>query len=401
LLLQDLRKSVVAVRDVQLASDGDQLADAWPIRHGFGQSGEAVTVQCLEPRVARDAHLVKTDNLSAVSHGLAGKIPDPPEIGLLVAIAMFKLGGGNTDIAQVRTSAVILWPTGRGSRSRARVLLAEHGSGDDQDVVADGLLDKGGGVGESLGSPREEVKASARWGDLKGAGQTLGHHVPFAAVFLDMPADVGVKGGQCPKCLGQGRIKLEMSFLPDVFIDCEACGGRRFTEETLQVEGNGRKIADVLEMTIEEAREFFSSFTKIHRPLAILDAMGLGYLTLGQASNTLSGGEAQRIKLADELSKPSRGGTLYILDEPTTGLHFMDIDKLVQVLHQLVDRGDTLVVVEHNLDFIREADHLIDLGPEGGEKGGRVVVEGSPFELMKNGKNSYTVQYLKKHLLKK
>ncbi len=208
-----------------------------------------------------------------------------------------------------------------------------------------------------------------------------------------------VRTGQCPKCAGQGRIRMEMNFLPDVFVDCEACGGRRFTEETLQVRWNGKSIADVLEMTIEEAEEFFHPFPKIHRPLSLLNAIGLGYLQLGQASNTLSGGEAQRIKLAYELSKPSQGGTLYVLDEPTTGLHFVDIDRLTSVLHSLVDQGNTLVAVEHNLDFISEADYVIDLGPEGGEQGGEVVACGSPEDLIQDGKRSYTARYLRSHLL--
>lgn len=208
-----------------------------------------------------------------------------------------------------------------------------------------------------------------------------------------------VRTGQCPKCAGQGRIRMEMNFLPDVFVDCEICGGRRFTEETLQVRWNGKSIADVLGMTVEEAEEFFHSFPKIHRPLSFLNAIGLGYLQLGQASNTLSGGEAQRIKLAWELSKPSQGGTLYVLDEPTTGLHFVDIDRLASVLHSLVDRGNTLVVVEHNLDFISEADYVIDLGPEGGERGGEVVACGSPEQLIRDGKRSYTARYLKNHLV--
>ena len=207
-----------------------------------------------------------------------------------------------------------------------------------------------------------------------------------------------VATGRCPKCSGQGRIKMEMSFLPDVFVDCDACGGRRYTEETLQVEWNGKSIADVIEMTVEEAAKFFSSFEKIHRPLSILNAIGLGYLTLGQASNTLSGGEAQRIKLAAELSKPTQGGTLFVLDEPTTGLHFVDIEKLVAVLHSLVDQGNTLVVVEHNLDFIKEADYIIDLGPEGGDAGGRIVATGPPEKIVQRTKQSYTARFLREYL---
>src|SRR4249920_3377498 len=169
-----------------------------------------------------------------------------------------------------------------------------------------------------------------------------------------------------------------MNFLPDVFVSCETCNGMRFTEETLDIRYNGKHIADLLALTVAEAVEFFAGVASIRRPLQILDDTGLGYLTLGQPSNTLSGGEAQRIKLAYELAKESKGQTLYILDEPTTGLHFADTEALARVLHRLVDRGNTIVTIEHNLDIIREADWIVDLGPEGGAGGGRLVAAGPP-----------------------
>jgi excinuclease ABC subunit A len=207
-----------------------------------------------------------------------------------------------------------------------------------------------------------------------------------------------VKGGRCETCAGQGKIKMEMSFLPDVYVDCEVCGGKRYNEETLEVAYNGKHIADVLSMTIEEAATFFHGVPKIARPLKLLDDIGMGYITLGQASNTLSGGEAQRIKLAYELAKESRGKTLYVLDEPTTGLHFADIEKLIRTLHLLVDKGNTVVTIEHNLDIIKEADYVIDLGPEGGAGGGQIVACGPPSELMRNAKRSYTARCLKEYL---
>nr|WP_277817266.1 excinuclease ABC subunit UvrA [Koleobacter methoxysyntrophicus] len=209
-----------------------------------------------------------------------------------------------------------------------------------------------------------------------------------------------VKGGRCEACKGDGIIKIEMHFLPDVYIPCEVCKGKRYNRETLEVKYKGRNIADVLDMTVEEALEFFQNIPKIQRKLQTLMDVGLGYMKLGQSSTTLSGGEAQRIKLASELSRKSNGKTLYILDEPTTGLHFADIHKLLIVLNRLVDAGDTVLVIEHNLDVIKTADYIIDLGPEGGDRGGQVVTVGTPEEVA-GVKSSYTGQFLKKILFPK
>jgi excinuclease ABC subunit A len=207
-----------------------------------------------------------------------------------------------------------------------------------------------------------------------------------------------VKGGRCEECAGQGKIRKEMSFLPDVFVDCDSCGGERFNEDTLAIRFNDKSIADVFRMTVEEAVPFFHPFPKIARPLKILEEIGMGYITLGQASNTLSGGEAQRIKLAYELGKESRGKTLYVLDEPTTGLHFADVEKLIHILHRLVELGNTVVTIEHNLDIIKDADYLIDLGPEGGENGGQIVACGTPLEVSTDGKHSFTARFLRDYL---
>lgn len=206
-----------------------------------------------------------------------------------------------------------------------------------------------------------------------------------------------VKGGRCEKCSGDGVIKVEMNFLPDVYITCEECKGKRYNREALEIHYNGKTIADVLEMTVDEGAAFFASIPSIKKKLDTLSEVGLGYMHLGQNATTLSGGEAQRIKLATELSRASTGQTLYILDEPTTGLHFADVRRLVHVLNRLVEKGNTVVVIEHNLDMIKTADWIVDLGPEGGDKGGQVVAAGTPEEVAKV-KGSYTGQYLKKLL---
>jgi excinuclease ABC subunit A len=203
-----------------------------------------------------------------------------------------------------------------------------------------------------------------------------------------------VKGGRCETCKGDGQIKIEMHFLPDVYVPCETCKGKRYNRETLEVRFKGKTISDVLEMSVEEALHFFSKIPKIHRRLQTLHDVGLDYMTLGQPATTLSGGEAQRVKLAAELCKVATGRTLYILDEPTTGLHFADIEKLLEVLQRLVDGGNTVLVIEHNLDVIKQADHLVDLGPEGGEAGGEIIAAGTPEEVAAVDE-SYTGQFLR------
>jgi excinuclease ABC subunit A len=206
-----------------------------------------------------------------------------------------------------------------------------------------------------------------------------------------------VKGGRCESCQGDGILRIEMHFLPDVYVQCEACGGRRYNRETLEVRYKGMNIADVLDMTVSQAADFLAHIPKIKQKLDTIRDVGLGYITLGQSATTLSGGEAQRIKLSKELSKKATGRTLYILDEPTTGLHFDDIKQLLDVLNQLVDQGNTVVVIEHNLDVVKTSDYVIDLGPEGGDNGGSVVSVGTPEEVAKSDK-SYTGKYLKKVL---
>ena len=206
-----------------------------------------------------------------------------------------------------------------------------------------------------------------------------------------------VKGGRCESCEGDGIIKIEMHFLPDVYVPCEVCKGRRYNRETLEVKYKGKSIYDVLEMTVEEGREFFQNMPKIQRKMQTLCDVGLGYIKIGQPAPTLSGGEAQRVKLATELSKRSTGKTVYILDEPTTGLHTADVKKLLEVINKLVDANNSVIVIEHNLDVIKTADHIIDLGPEGGDGGGTIICQGTPEDIA-NCENSYTGEFLKKIL---
>ena len=206
-----------------------------------------------------------------------------------------------------------------------------------------------------------------------------------------------VPGGRCEACQGDGVLKIEMHFLPDIYVPCEVCKGKRYNQETLEVRYKGKTIADVLDMTVEEGLEFFENVPKIKQKIQTLNDVGLGYIKLGQPSTTLSGGEAQRVKLATELSKKATGKTLYILDEPTTGLHIADVHRLVDILQRLVDTGNSAIIIEHNLDLIKTADYIIDLGPEGGENGGTIVQVGTPEQIVKN-ERSYTGQFLKKYL---
>ena len=232
-----------------------------------------------------------------------------------------------------------------------------------------------------------------------GEIRSLFSKTPEAAIRGYKPGrfSFNVKGGRCETCQGGGLRVIEMNFLPDVYVECETCNGKRFNRETLEIRYKGKSISDVLEMTINEAVDFFELIPKIHRKLKTIQDVGLGYISLGQQSTTLSGGEAQRIKLATELSKRDTGNTFYILDEPTTGLHFEDIRVLMEVLNRLVDKGNTILVIEHNMDVIKMADYIIDIGYEGGRGGGMIVAKGTP-EVVAKDKKSYTAKFLKKEL---
>jgi excinuclease ABC subunit A len=239
----------------------------------------------------------------------------------------------------------------------------------------------------------------------------VGAFTPIRELFASLPESkargykpgrfsFNVSGGRCEHCQGDGTLKIEMHFLPDVYVTCDVCKGKRFNTETLAVHYKGKNIHDVLNMTISEAAEFFAPVPSIRRKVETLESVGLGYIKLGQSALTLSGGEAQRVKLSLELAKRGTGKTLYVLDEPTTGLHFADVKKLMEVLDRLVDQGNTIVLIEHNLDIIKSADHIIDLGPEGGDAGGQVVAVGTPEEVSLC-KHSYTGYYVAKSLYEK
>ena len=225
----------------------------------------------------------------------------------------------------------------------------------------------------------------AKTADAKAHGYTSGRF------------SFNVRGGRCEACEGDGIIKIEMHFLPDIYVPCEVCKGRRYNRETLEIHYKGKSIYDVLEMTVDEGVEFFEHIPKISKKLKTLQEVGLGYIKIGQSATTLSGGEAQRVKLSTELSKRSTGRTIYILDEPTTGLHNADVHRLIEVLQKLADQGNTVLVIEHNLGVIKVADHIIDLGPEGGDCGGTLVVQGTPEEVA-DCEASYTGKYLRPYL---
>jgi excinuclease ABC subunit A len=229
--------------------------------------------------------------------------------------------------------------------------------------------------------------------------RTLFSQVPEAKIrgYAAGRFSFNVKSGRCEVCEGGGMRVIEMNFLPDVYVKCEKCNGRRYNRETLEIRYKGKSISDILDMTVDDAVEFFQPVNFIYRKVKTLQDVGLGYITLGQSAVTLSGGEAQRVKLSTELSKKDTGKTIYILDEPTTGLHFQDIQLLLKVLNKLVDRGNTVLVIEHNLDVIKMADYIVDLGPEGGGGGGTILCTGTP-EVVSECKDSHTARFLKKEL---
>jgi len=325
--------------------------------------------------------------LGAIAHNLKGIDVDFP-LGILICITGVSGSGKSTLLKETLYKEV-----------RNRLQRKKHETGPCKDIRGWKSLDRVLEVDHSpIGRTPRSVPASYV-GFLSEIRKLLAMR-PESRARGYQPGrfSFNLKGGRCEACKGHGSLKVAMSFLPDVYIRCEVCEGQRFNQETLDITYRGKNISEILELTFEEAASFFGAVPSIRRAVQVVTDIGLGYLRLGQPSPTLSGGEAQRIKLAEELAKPTRGRTLYVLDEPTTGLHLADVESLVNVLHALVDQGNTVAVIEHNMEIIKEADYIIDLGPEGGEKGGRVVAAGSPVDILANPNGSYTAQYLRKYL---
>jgi excinuclease ABC subunit A len=404
--LRDLGNTVLVVEhDEQMMRAADWLVDMGP---GAGEHGGHLVAEGPAVQVAEDEGSItgqflagtraipvperRTEDLGSFSvrgasmHNLKGIDVDFP-VGKLVCVTGVSGSGKSTLVNEIVYKALA------NRLHRLRVKPGDH-------IACEGIecFDKVIDIDQSpIGrTPRSNP---ATYTKLFDHIRELYAQTPDSKVRGYKPGrfSFNVRGGRCETCKGDGTIKIEMHFLPDVYVPCETCGGKRYNRETLEVRFKGKSIADVLEMSVEEALAFFAKIPKIRRRLQTLNDVGLDYVKLGQPATTLSGGEAQRVKLAAELSKVATGRTLYILDEPTTGLHFADIEKLLEVLHRLVDAGNTVLVIEHNLDVIKQADWLVDLGPEGGEAGGEVIATGTP-EQVAEVEGSYTGSYLRELL---
>jgi excinuclease ABC subunit A len=404
--LRDLGNTVLVVEhDEQMMRAADWLVDMGP---GAGEHGGHVVAEGRAEQVAREQGSVTGQFLSgkrqiaiperreddngafrvrgARMHNLKAIDVDFP-VGKFVAVTGVSGSGKSTLVNEIVYKALA------NRLHRLRVKPGDHDS-----VEGIECFDKVIDIDQSpIGrTPRSNP---ATYTKLFDHIRELYSLTPEAKVRGYKPGrfSFNVRGGRCETCKGDGQIKIEMHFLPDVYVPCETCHGRRYNRETLEVRFKGKSISDVLEMSVEEALRFFAKIPKLRRRLQALHDVGLDYIKLGQPATTLSGGEAQRVKLAAELSKVATGRTLYILDEPTTGLHFADIEKLLEMLHRLVDAGNTVLVIEHNLDVIKQADWLVDLGPEGGEAGGEVIATGTP-EQVADVEDSFTGQFLREVL---
>jgi excinuclease ABC subunit A len=401
--LRDLGNTVIVVEhDEQMMRSADWLVDMGP---GAGEHGGHVVAEGTAAKVQRNKKSVTGQFLSgaraievperregdngwlvvrgAAEHNLKSIDVEFP-VGKFIAVTGVSGSGKSTLVNEIVYKALA------NRLNRLRVKPGKH-----DDVEGMEAFDK---VIEIDQRPIGRTPRSnpATYTDLFTHIRELYSLTPDAKVRGYKPGrfSFNVKGGRCETCKGDGQIKIEMHFLPDVYVPCETCKGKRYNRETLEVRFKGKTISDVLEMSVEEALRFFAKIPKIRRRLQTLHDVGLDYMTLGQPATTLSGGEAQRVKLAAELSKVATGKTLYILDEPTTGLHFADIEKLLDVLQRLADSGNTVLVIEHNLDVIKQADWIVDLGPQGGEAGGEVIAAGTPEEVAQVAE-SYTGQYLR------
>jgi len=405
--LRDIGNSVIVVEhDEETIRRADYLVDIGP---GAGIHGGKVVATGTPTTVAKTAGSVTADFLSGKRTIATPKKRRPGNGGQLVIRGARENNLKNIDVSiPLGELVVVSGVSGSGKSSlindilakelSARLMRAQTVPGLHDDIEGIKLLDKAIVIDQSpIGrTPRSNPATYT------------GVFTPIRDLFAQMPEaklrgyqpgrfSFNVKGGRCENCAGDGVIKIEMHFLPDVYVACEVCHGKRYNREALEIHYKSKTISDVLEMTCEQALSFFENIPSIARKLQTLVDVGLGYITLGQPATTLSGGEAQRIKLASELSRRPTGRTLYILDEPTTGLHMADVEKLLDVLHALVDAGNSIVVIEHNLDVIKSADHIIDMGPEGGEAGGQIVTTGTPEQVAK-AKGSFTGQYLSKML---
>jgi len=404
--LRDLGNTVVVVEhDEQMMRSSDWLVDMGP---GAGEHGGHVVAEGAASKVQRSKRSITGqflagsraipiperrlyDNgwftvLGAAEHNLKGIDVEFP-VGKFIAVTGVSGSGKSTLVNEIVYKALA------NTLSKTRTRPGQHAGVEGIEAFDKVIEIDQRPIGRT---PRSNP---ATYTDLFTHIRELYSLTPDAKVRGYKPGrfSFNVKGGRCETCKGDGQIKIEMHFLPDVYVPCETCKGKRYNRETLEVRFKGKTIADVLEMSVEEALQFFSKIPKIGRRLQTLHDVGLDYMTLGQPATTLSGGEAQRVKLASELSKVATGKTLYILDEPTTGLHFADIEKLLEVLQRLVDGGNTVLVIEHNLDVIKQADYLVDLGPEGGEAGGEIVAVGTPEEVA-GVRDSYTGRFLRRLL---
>lgn len=402
--LRELGNTVIVVEhDEETIREADFLVDVGP---GAGVHGGSIVAAGVPTEVAKNRDSITGDYMSGRK-----KIEVHPKIRKGNGLSLKIVGAKENNLKDVTVGiplgkmVVISGVSGSGKSTlindilakelHAQLLRAHEPSGRHERIDGVENLDKIVIIDQSpIGrTPRSNpVTYTGLFGPLRDLFTAL----PEAKVrgYKAGRFSFNVAGGRCETCQGDGVIKIEMHFLPDVYVPCEVCHGKRYKAEVLEVKFNGKSIADVLEMTVEDAVEFFKAQQAIYKRLSMLFDVGLGYITLGQSATTLSGGEAQRVKLATELSKRATGKTLYVLDEPTTGLHIHDVKKLLEVLDTLVDAGNSMVIIEHNLDVIKSADHIIDMGPEGGQKGGLIVAEGTPKEVAKV-KGSYTGEYLK------